>query len=85
LGIGVALVREVAGPPAQETIFKYNDKAAVDGFQASLESVLGSLTYAKAKQPVEGISAQIVLGQDFADFITASPTLPTTTIPASEE
>ncbi len=85
LGIGVALVREVAGPPAQETIFKYNDKAAIDGFQSSLESVLGSLTYAKAKQPVEGISAQIVLGQDFADFITASPTLPATTIPASEE
>lgn len=85
LGIGVALVREVAGPPVQQTIFKYTDKTAIDGFQASLESVLGPLEYAKVKQPVEGVSAQIVLGQDFADFIAVSPTLPPTTVPASEE
>lgn len=85
LGIGVALVREVAGPPVQQTIFKYADKTAIDGFQASLESVLGPLEYAKVKQPVEGVSAQIVLGQDFADFIAVSPTLPPTTVPASEE
>lgn len=83
LGIGVALVREVAGPPAQQTIFRYTDKASIDGFQTRLESVLGVLKYAKVKQPVEGVSAQIVLGQDFADFIAASPTLPATTIPAS--
>lgn len=85
LGIGVALVREVAGPPVQQTIFKYTDKTAIDGFQASLESVLGPLEYTKIKQPVEGVSAQIVLGQDFADFIVASPTLPPTTVPVSEE
>jgi hypothetical protein len=85
LGIGVALVREVAGPPAKETIFRYSDKAAIEGFQASLESVLGSLKYDTIKQPVEGISAQIVLGQDFVDFIATSPTLPATTIPAVEE
>lgn len=85
LGIGVALVREVAGAPVQQTIFKYTDKTAIDGFQASLESVLGPLEYAKVKQPVEGVSAQIVLGQDFADFIAVSPTLPPTTVPASEE
>jgi hypothetical protein len=85
LGIGVALVREVAGPPAQETVFRYSDKAAIEGFQASLESVLGSLKYDTIKQPVEGISAQIVLGQDFVDFIATSPTLPATTIPAVEE
>jgi hypothetical protein len=85
LGIGVALVREIAGPPTQQTNFNYTDKTAFDGFQASLESVLGPLKYAKVKQPVEGISAQIVLGQDFADFIAASPTLPATTIPSSEE
>jgi hypothetical protein len=85
LGIGVALVREVAGPPTQETVFRYSDKAAIEGFQASLESVLGSLKYDTIKQPVEGISAQIVLGQDFVDFIATSPTLPATTIPAVEE
>lgn len=85
LGIGVALVREVAGPPAQQTIFRYTDKTMIDGFQASLESVLGVLEYAKVKQPVEGVSAQIVLGQDFADFIVTSPTLPATTTPAPEE
>lgn len=85
LGIGVALVREVAEPPAKETVFRYSDIAAIDGFQASLESVLGSLKYSTITQPVEGIGAQIVLGQDFVDFIAASPTLPATTIPASEE
>lgn len=85
LGIGVALVREVIGPPSQHTIFRYTDKASIDGFQVRLESVLGSLTYSKVKQPVEGVNAQIVLGQDFADFIFVSPTLPSTTIPASEE
>lgn len=85
LGIGVALVREVAGPPAQETMFRYSDFAAIDGFQTSLESVLGPLKYGSITQAVEGVSAQIVLGQDFADFIAASPTLPSTTIPAIEE
>ncbi|MEK7291874.1 MAG: hypothetical protein AAB018_03120 [Actinomycetota bacterium] len=85
LGIGVALVREVRGPPAQQTIFRYTDSALLDGSQARLESVLGMLKYSKVKQPVEGVNAQIVLGQDFADFIAASPTLPATTIPASEE
>lgn len=85
LGIGVALIREVAGPPAQKTVFRYSDKASIDGFQASLESVLGSLKYSKVSQPVEGVSAQLVLGQDFVDFIAAFPTLPSTTIPAPEE
>ena len=85
LGIGVALVREVGGPPTKETIFRYSDISAIDGFQASLESVLGLLKYSTIKQPVEGIGAQIVLGQDFVDFIAASPTLPATTIPEPEE
>ncbi len=85
LGVGVALVREIAEPPTKETVFRYSDIAAIDGLQASLESVLGSLKYSTIKQPVEGIGAQIVLGQDFVDFIAASPDLPATTIPASEE
>ena len=84
LGIGVALVREVAGPPSQQTAFNYLDKASIDGSQASLESVLGELKYSKMSRSVEGISAQIILGQDFADFIAASPTLPSTTIPATD-
>lgn len=85
LGIGVALVREVEGPPAPQTMFRYTDKSMIDGFQSSLELVLGPLKYGRVKQPVEGVSAQIVLGQDFADFIVTSPTLPATTIPDSEE
>ncbi len=85
LGVGVALVREVAGPPEKETTFRYSDFAAIDGFQTSLESVLGPLKYGTITQAVEGVSAQIILGQDFADFVAASPTLPSTTIPAIEE
>lgn len=85
LGIGVALVREIAEPPIKETVFRYSDISAIDGFQASLEGVLGALKYSTIKQPVEGIGAQIVLGQDFVDFIAASPTLPATTLPAADE
>lgn len=85
LGIGVALVREIAEPPIKETVFRYSDISAIDGFQANLEAVLGALKYSTIKQPVEGIGAQIVLGQDFVDFIAASPTLPATTLPAADE
>lgn len=85
LGIGVALVREVAGPPAKETIFRYSDISVIDGFQANLEAVLGALKYSTITQAVEGVGAQIVLGQDFVDFIAASPTLPATTLPAVDE
>jgi hypothetical protein len=84
LGIGVALVREVAGPPNQQTSFNYLDKASIEGSQASLESVLGALKYSNMSRSVEGISAQIILGQDFADFIAATPTLPSTTIAATD-
>ncbi len=84
LGIGVALVREVAGPPSQQTAFNYLDKASIEGSQASLESVLGALKYSKMSRSVEGVSAQIILGQDFADFIAATPTLPSTTIAATD-
>jgi hypothetical protein len=38
----------------------------------------------KKKQPVQGISAQIVIGKDFLDFITAFPELPSTTVAPSE-
>lgn len=84
LGIGVALVREVAGPPSQQTAFNYLDKTSIEGSQASLESVLGALKYSTMSRSVEGISAQIILGQDFADFIAATPTLPSTTIAATD-
>lgn len=84
LGIGVALVREVAGPPSQKTTFNYLDKASIAGSQSSLESVLGALKYSKMSRSVEGVSAQIILGQDFADFIAATPTLPSTTIAATD-
>ncbi len=84
LGIGVALMREVAGPPSQQTAFNYIDKASIEGSRASLESVLGALKYSKMSRSVEGVSAQIILGQDFADFIAATPTLPSTTITATD-
>ena len=84
LGIRVALVREVAGPPSQKTTFNYLDKASIEGSQSSLESVLGALKYSKMSRSVEGISALIILGQDFVNFIAVSPTLPSTTIAATD-
>jgi hypothetical protein len=52
--------------------------------KVGLEAVLGPLKYQQLKKPVEGISAQIVIGQDFVNFLSSSPALPPTTIAADE-
>ena len=84
IGLSVALIRELEGDVKQQTQIRYSDPAIVDVGKAGLESVLGKIKFMKKKQPVQGISAQIVIGKDFLDFITANPELPSTTVAPSE-
>ena len=84
IGASVVLIRELTDTPPQQTIFRYSDKAMVELAKVGLEAVLGPLKYQQLKKPVEGISAQIVIGQDFVDFLGSSPALPPTTIAADE-
>ena len=84
IGLSVALIRELEGTVKQQTSIRYSDPAIVDIGKAGLESVLGKIKFMKKKQPVQGISAQIVIGKDFMDFITANPELPSTTVAPSE-
>ena len=84
IGLSVALIRELEDEVKQQTQIRYSDPAIVDIGKAGLESVLGKIKFMKKKQPVQGISAQIVIGQDFMDFITAKPELPSTTVAPSE-
>ena len=84
IGLSVALIRELEGEVKQQTQIRYSDPTIVDVGKAGLESVLGNIKFMKKKQPVQGISAQIVIGKDFVDFITANPELPATTVEPSE-
>jgi len=84
IGLSVALIRELEGTVKQQTSIRYSDPAIVDIGKTGLESVLGKIKFIKKKQPVQGISAQIVIGKDFMDFITANPELPSTTVAPSE-
>ena len=84
IGLSVALIRELEGEVKQQTQVRYSDPAIVDVGKDDLESVLGKIKFMKKKQPVQGISAQIVIGKDFLDFITANPELPATTVAPSE-
>ena len=84
IGLSVALIRELEGEVKQQTSIRYSDPAIVDIGKAGLESVLGKIKFSQKKQPVQGISAQIVIGKDFMDFITANPELPSTTVAPSE-
>jgi hypothetical protein len=84
IGASVVLIRELTDTAPQQTTFRYSDKAMLELAKAGLEAVLGPLKYEQLKKPVEGISAQIVIGQDFVDFLGSSPALPPTTIAADE-
>jgi hypothetical protein len=84
VGASVVLIRELADTPPQQTTFHYSDKAMIEMAKVGLEAVIGPLKYQQLKKPVEGISAQIVLGKDFVDFLGSSPALPPTTIATNE-
>lgn len=88
-GANVLLVRELDGPVPPRTVLYYSED--VDRKEAALFTELfGPVEYALAVEPVEGIDVQIVLGQDFVDFLAGEPSIPSTTadpedtVPATE-
>jgi hypothetical protein len=82
VGLSVALIREVATPPEDKTIFYYSDGAIVEVAQRQLEEVIGPTSFQPIAEAVEGIAARVVLGQTFVDFLVQNPPIPTT-VPAS--
>jgi hypothetical protein len=82
-GANVLLVRELDGGVPQKTVLYYSED--VDRQEAELFTELfGPVEYALAVEPVEGIDVQIVLGQDFVDFLAGEPTIPSTTADPEE-
>ncbi|TSA53264.1 MAG: hypothetical protein D4R44_03970 [Actinobacteria bacterium] len=80
LNVTVALIRNLPAPPSRKTQIKTSDLTKAELQRVGLESIIGPVSFSKLQQPVQGIGAQIVLGQDFADFLALAPALPPTTV-----
>ena len=80
LNVTVALIRNLPAPPGQKTQIKTSDITKSELQKIGIESIIGSVEFGKLKQPVQGIGAQIILGQDFVDFLASAPALPSTTV-----
>jgi hypothetical protein len=76
----VALIRNLTKTPQQKTQIKTTTVIADELKKIGLENVVGPITYGDWKDPVQGIGAQIILGQDFVDFLASAPVLPPTTV-----
>ena len=80
LNVTVALIRNLTISPQQKTVIKTTTVIADELKKIGLDGVVGPISYGKWKDPVQGIGAQIVLGQDFVDFLASAPALPPTTV-----
>jgi len=80
LNVTVALIRNLTVNPQQKTVIKTTSLIAGELKKIGLDGVVGSISYGKWKDPVQGIGAQIILGQDFVDFLASAPALPSTTV-----
>lgn len=80
LNVTVALIRNLTISPQQKTVIKTTTVIADELKKIGLDGVVGPISYGKLKDPVQGIGAQIILGQDFVDFLTSAPALPATTV-----
>ena len=80
LNVTVALIRNLTKTPQQKTQIKTTTVIADELKKIGLENVVGLITYGDWKDPVQGIGAQIILGQDFVDFLASAPALPPTTV-----
>lgn len=80
LNVTVALIRNLPAPPEQKTQIKTSDITRSELQKIGIESIIGPVEFGKLKQPVQGIGAQIILGQDFVDFLASAPALPSTTV-----
>jgi hypothetical protein len=80
VGANVAVVRTVNEVPTKETTVFYSDsivRADVEGYS----TLLGTMSFVKSDETIEGVNARIVLGEDFREFIgsAAGRTIATTT------
>jgi len=80
LNVTVALIRNLTISPQQKTVIKTTTVIADELKKIGLDGVVGPISYGKWKDPVQGIGAQIILGQDFVDFLASAPALPPTTL-----
>ena len=80
LNVTVALIRNLTISPQQKTVIKTTTVIADELKKIGLDGVVGPISYGKWKDPVQGIGAQIILGQDFVDFLASAPALPPTTV-----
>jgi hypothetical protein len=80
LNVTVALIRNLTVSPQQKTVIKTTTVIADELKKIGLDGVVGPISYGKWKDPVQGIGAQIILGQDFVDFLASAPALPPTTV-----
>ena len=80
LNVTVALIRNLTISHQQKTVVKTTTVIADELKKIGLDGVVGPISYGKWKDPVQGIGAQIILGQDFVDFLASAPALPQTTV-----
>lgn len=80
VGANVAVVRTVNEAPTKETTVFYNEsivRSDIEGYS----SLLGTMSFVRTDETIEGVNARIVLGEDFRTFIgsAAGRTIATTT------
>ena len=80
LNVTVALIRNLTKTPQQNTEIRTTTIIADELKKIGLNDVVGPVSYGKWKDPVQGIGAQIILGQDFVDFLASAPALTPTTV-----
>ncbi len=80
LNVTVALIRNLTKNPQQKTQIKTTTVIADELKKIGIDGVIGPVTYGEWKDPVQGIGAQIILGQDFVDFLASAPALTPTTV-----
>lgn len=68
IGGNVLVVRHVGGTPGPKTVVKY-DEASVQDEMSAFTTLFGPLQFVQATERIEGVNAQIVLGDDFKAFI----------------
>jgi hypothetical protein len=80
LNVSVALIRNLTISPQQKSVIKTSTLITDELKKIGLDGVIGPISYDRWKDPVQGIGAQIILGQDFVDFLASAPELPPTTV-----
>ena len=80
VGANVAVVRTIDEAPTKETTVFYSEsivRSDIEGYS----SLLGTMSFVRTDETIEGVNARIVLGEDFRTFIgsAAGRTIATTT------